>query len=542
MTLFRRVCALGLTAALASAGVVVAALSEQAAGGATTVPGTAPLLVQGGTALGAAPSAPASVTLALALRNQGALKGELAALYNPSSPQYHQFLTPAEFAAQYAPTQATVNAVSAWAAGAGLAVASVSSNRTLVRLVGTTTSVGKAFGTSFETFRMPSGQTYVSNAGTATLPPSLGGAVASVVGLSSLDQASLDPVVAAAPSLNYPSSYGPQGFWQLYNAPAAQTGSGQTVAVLAEGDLTSPHADLTTFENTYGLPHVPWTTVTVDGASTDTSGNDEWDLDTQYSTGLAPEVSSLVVYDGRSLNDSDILDEVNAWVTQDVAPQADFSAGECEVLAQEAGFQTANDQALEQAVAQGQTLFTAAGDTGAFCPAVVGVNGVPAGLPNVNYPAASPYAVGAGGTTVVGGAAPPTELAWYAGGGGLSLFESEPSWQAGVGGSNTGVQRAVPDVAFDSDPESGFNVVVGGTLTVVGGTSGASPSWLGIWARAQGAHGATLGFAAPTVYAEPSGSFYDVELGDNGIYPATPGYDMVTGRGTPNITAFVNGA
>ncbi|HEX3947534.1 MAG TPA: hypothetical protein VHW47_07500, partial [Acidimicrobiales bacterium] len=220
--------------------------------------------------------------------------------------------------------------------------------------------------------------------------------------------------------------------------------------------------------------------------------------------------------------------------------------GECEVLAEASGFVAADDQILEQAVAQGQTLFAAAGDTGAFCPAIVAENGVPAGLPDVNYPAASPDAVAVGGTTIVGpilgNPSPLSEIGWYAGGGGLSVLEPEPADQAGVGGSNLGLGRGVPDVAFDADPNSGFEVIVDGQTTVVGGTSGSSPSWMGIWARAQAAHGGNLGFAGATIYAEPADSFNDITVGTNVLYPCTPGYDYVSGRGTPDIAAFVAAA
>jgi subtilase family serine protease len=508
----------------------------------TPIPGTGPTLVQGATDLGPATGQPLSVTLSLPLRNQAGLTSLIAGLTNPSSPNYHQFLTPASFASQFSPTSDTVNAVTGWASSAGLTVTSVSSNRTLVTVTGALSQLGQALGVTFDSYRMTNGQTYVSNTQTATVPAALAGDVSSIVGLSTLGKVQLAPTAAPTGTVSFPSSYGPRDFWSFYNAPANQTGAGQTIAVLAEGNLSSPQADLATFEKTYGLPTVPWTTIPTGAASTDTSGNDEWDLDTQYSTGLAEDVSSLLVYDAPSLADTDILAEMNKWVTDDQAKQANFSAGECELLADTSGFLTSNDQVLEQGVAQGQTLFTASGDTGAFCPLLVGVNGVPAGLPGVNYPAASPYAVGVGGTTILGGPSPLSEIGWYAGGGGQSLLEAEPSYQAGVGGSNLGLRRGVPDVAFDADPNSGFNVIVGGQTTVVGGTSGSSPSWLGIWARTQAAHGGILGFANATIYAEPLTSFNDIELGTNVLYPVTPGYDYVTGRGTPNITSFIGAA
>lgn len=509
-------------------------------GALSTVPGTQPTIVQGSTDLGPAPDQTMTATISLRLGDPGGLAAFLAGVTDPASPEYHQFLTPEQFAARYGPSPSAVSAVETWATGSGLTVSSVSPNRTLVTLSGDTGAFSRAFVTAFHDYRAPSGQTYVTPVVPATIPPSLAGDVLAVNGLSSLDAVHLDPL--ASPSVSFPSTFDPQQFWSYYDAPAAQTGAGQTIAVLAEGDVTQPQADLTTFEHQYGLPTVPWTTVPTGASSSDTSGDVEWDLDTQYSTGLADDVSSLLVYDGPSLSNSDILTEMNQWVTDDKAPQADFSAGECEALADVSGFLASNDQVLAQAVAQGQTLFTASGDTGSFCPVLVGVNGVPAGAPGVNYPASSPFAVGAGGTTILGSPGPAGEVGWYAGGGGLSAVEPEPAFQAGAGGSNTGVGRAVPDVAFDADPNSGYDVVVSGQTTVVGGTSGASPSWLGIWARAQAAHGGTLGFAAPVVYRVPASSFRDIVVGANGAYPCTPGYDMVTGRGTPDIAAFVASA
>lgn len=172
---------------------------------------------------------------------------------------------------------------------------------------------------------------------------------------------------------------------------------------------------------------------------------------------------------------------------------------------------------------------------------VVGVNGVPAGVPGDNYPASSPYAIGVGGTTVLGPG--PTETSWYAGGGGASIVEGTPDYQSNAGGSFVAaVGRGVPDVALDGDPNSGYRVIVNGQEQIIGGTSAGAPSWQGIWARAQGAHGGTLGFAGPPVYNAPAAAFNDITLGANGLYPTTPGWDYDTGRSTPDITAFVNGA
>jgi subtilase family serine protease len=293
-----------------------------------------------------------------------------------------------------------------------------------------------------------------------------------------------------------------------------------------------------TFEDKFGLPHVAWNQIQVGAPSTDTSGSDEWDLDTQYSTGLAPGVTQLNVYDGASLSNDDILATINRWVTDNSTRQASFSAGECELLAFATGFTDALDVTLAQAAAQGQSLFVSSGDTGVFCAAVVGVNGVPAGIPSVDYPASSPYAVGVGGTTVLGSG--PNEIGWYAGGGGISYFEPAPAYQSAAGGSFVGVNRGVPDVALDADPNSGYDVIVNGTEETIGGTSASAPSWQGIWARIQSGRGGNLGNADPVLYAEPASAFNDITLGANGAIN-TPGYDYVTGRGTPIINTLTSG-
>jgi subtilase family serine protease len=316
------------------------------------------------------------------------------------------------------------------------------------------------------------------------------------------------------------------------------------LAIITEGNLSQPKADLATFEKKYGLPSVTWNQINVGAASSDTSGSDEWDLDSQYSTGFAPGVSTLDVYVGPSLNDSDILTTVNRWVTDNLSKQGSFSAGECDLLAYAAGFTTGLDAVLKQADAQGQTMFFSSGDTGSQCPALTGVNGVPAGIPDTNYPASSPYGIGVGGTSVLSPSGP-TEIAWYGSGGGISPLEPTPSFQSGtsVGGVVPLVNRGVPDVSLDADPESGYDVVVAGTVTVIGGTSASAPSWQGIWARAQGAHSGGLGFAGPVLYkTEPASAYHDITIGSNGLYPAAPGYDLVTGLGTPDITKLVNGA
>jgi kumamolisin len=131
-------------------------------------------------------------------------------------------------------------------------------------------------------------------------------------------------------------------------------------------------------------------------------------------------------------------------------------------------------------------------------------------------------------------------------GGGMSQYFVRPSWQRGPGVVNsydTNSRREVPDISADADPLTGAQVVISGQLTQVGGTSQATPIWAGMMAlidqylRQQGHP--VAGFLNPALYTLAASRpayppFHDITLGDNLAYPATPGYDLATGLGTPS--------
>ena len=426
----------------------------------------------------------------------------------------------------------------------------MSQSRTLVRLRGPSPSVESAFGVRLHRFRGPAFD-YTATLGDARLPAALAGRVAAVLGLGDLGrlEPSLrlpadpplppgDPPPLPRPSVHL-SHYGPADLWRFYDAPPAFRGTGQAIAVMAAGDVSHARRDLALFESRQGLPPVRWTTIQVGAPSTDLAGSPEWDLDTQVSTGLAPDAADLLVYDTTSLSGGDIAAEFARWVADDRAREASASFGACESLAYLTGIIEALDPVLLQAVAQGQSLFAASGDSGSFCPAVIGVNGIPLGLPGPLYPASSPSAIGVGGTTITGQQGPLSELAWKAGGGGISHLELPPGYQSGAGGSYVGVGRGVPDVSLDADPLTGYSVVMDGKDLIVGGTSASAPAWLGIWARAQQARGGRLGFANVALYRAPARAFHDVVAGSQVLHAATPGWDYCTGRGTPDIAVLL---
>jgi pseudomonalisin/xanthomonalisin len=547
----RRARLLGLAAALLLIGVrppaATAAPATVADPGA--VPGTRQLTVPGAADRG--PVAPGSLdlTLVLPLRDRAGAEALAAALHRPGDPAFGRFLVPWQFASRFGADPGSVAAVSAWAGRTGLQVVSVSGSRTLVRVRGPVARIEEAFGVRLHRFHAP-GLDYSGIDRDARMPAALAGRAVAVLGLGDLGRLAPTLRMPAAPSPPEPppppplprvhlSHWAPADLWRFYDAPPGIRGAGQAIAIMAAGDVSHAHADLAIFESRQGLPPVRWTTIRVGTPSSDLGGSPEWDLDTQVSTGLAPDVSDLLVYDTTSLSGGDIAAEFERWVADDRARQASASFGACESLAYVTGIMEALDPLLLQAATQGQTLFSASGDSGSFCPAVLGVNGIPLGLPGPLYPASSPDAVGVGGTTITGQAGPLSEVAWKAGGGGISHLETSPGYQSGAGGSYLGVGRGVPDVSLDADPLTGYSVVVDGKDLIVGGTSASSPAWLGIWARAQQLHGGRLGFADAALYRAPATVFHDIVAGSQVLHTATPGWDYCTGRGTPDITALL---
>jgi subtilase family serine protease len=324
------------------------------------------------------------------------------------------------------------------------------------------------------------------------------------------------------------------------------------------------------------------TVVPVDYQSTEQYGTGEFDMDSQSSTGIAGDVKGLYFYNMGELYESEIVQAFSHWVTDDVAQVASASFGECEFQAALDGGMIAEDSVLTQAVVQGQTLFSSAGDEGSTCGLTIITNGVvPAvGPPQAEYPAASPWVMGVGGTTLFPhpDATYGQEIAWYAGGGGVSFFEGPPFWTNGaspgmvpvwssIGGPGivplAGYQsgRTVPDVSMDADAQiSPISCYFGGSIGGNGGTSLSSPLAAGVFARLQSRHNNQLGNAGPALYGNylafggglgavnkpANGSvdadvagFHDVLAGANGDYQATPGYDMVTGMGSLNINRLI---
>jgi len=192
----------------------------------------------------------------------------------------------------------------------------------------------------------------------------------------------------------------------------------------------------------------------------------------------------------------------------------------------------------------GVTVLVAAGDDGSS-------DGSTDGTPTVDFPAASPFVVACGGTKLaISGSAIGSEQVWNelsanegATGGGVSEVFALPTYQSSAKvpkAPNGFVGRGVPDVAGNADPESGYNVVVDGQQTVIGGTSAVAPLWAGLLALINQSLGTNVGFVNAQLYAaKAEATFHDITSGNNGTYSAGKGWDACTGLGTPDGNALL---
>jgi len=461
------------------------------------------------------------ITVSLKLRHEAQLKAFLA---NPD----HAVLTTAQFRAKYSPTQAQAQEVANYLKSSGFSNVHVAKNRMLVSGDASVGRVQKAFHTHIAKVRTHNGRTAFANTRRARVPLRLRGQVLSVLGLQNVHTLHTFARTADAEqaSTNSITGHNPTEFDAIYGASNLPTASGVTVGIVTSGDLSNVRSDLQQFTSNNGLSSVNTQTINTNGTGSSTSGDGEWDLDSQDIVGMGGgQVGKLIFYNIPSLSNSNLTADFNKIVNDNVAKVVNVSLGECETSAKSDGSASSQDQIFQQADAQGQTISVSSGDSGA--------DECSNGGTTPSWPASSQYVVAVGGTTLDASTTTwNSATAWSKTGGSESTFEPMPSWQQGVG-QNSGAQyRGVPDIAYDADPSSGSLVIVDGQQKQIGGTSLASPLFVGLWARVLAAKGTNFGFAAPKIYNNLTESdFHDITSGSNGGESAATGWDYTTGFG-----------
>ncbi|MBB5035727.1 S53 family peptidase [Prosthecobacter vanneervenii] len=330
---------------------------------------------------------------------------------------------------------------------------------------------------------------------------------------------------SATPQLTSgPTGYTPAQIRHAYGFDKITgNGAGQTIAIIDAYGSPSLANDLKVFCTTFGLPQA---TLGVYYPQGKPSANSGWaletSLDVQWAHAVAPGARIVVVV-AKSASLSNLLGAVDYAVKTLGARQVSMSWGSSE-FSSEASYDSHFNKA-------GVSFFASSGDSGA----------------GVIWPAASPYVVAVGGTTLQIGStgAVTSETGWSGSGGGLSAYYAKPSWQSTF---TSATRRAVPDVSYDADPATGFPVYISnynGTTgwIQVGGTSAGAPQWAAQQALINAARTTSMSSTGSYIYSDATRAyatdFYDITSGSNGAYTATPGLDLVTGLGSPNAAAFV---
>ncbi len=532
--------------------------------------------------------APLTISVVLQPNNAAGLASLLSALYDPSSPRYHQWLPKGVFAARFGPPASVQTQVAGYLQSQGLRILA-SPSPFLVRATGSTAHVEAAFNTHISDYRAAGGTTFFSNDTSVYVPTSLGELVTGVVGLSSTARAHPQYLLTRSAAQhrgavvpNYGGGPGGSGLTPsqlagiydangIYRTGPRGQGAGKTLAVFELSGYTQ--SDITVYEHQFfgTRENVPLVDVNVDGGpinpmcpTGDTclpgySGDIEVEADIEAQIAIAPRINSIRVYNAPSdLTGQTEIDEYLAIARDDTADSISSSWAECE---QDAGFANAQAEsiAFQQMAAQGQSMFAASGDTGAFgCLRDVGSPYL-TDLAILD-PSSQPWVTAVGGTSFesydpASNNHPtyPTgvETVWNplnlcsgspnglshcdtfgAGGGGNSVFWPRPAYQGGPGvqtsysrqypycsqASAGQACREVPDISANAD---GFNpyaeyctgnpntnstcATFSSTLNQPGwfgqgGTSLSSPLWSAIIALSDSYHEDRTGVANVALY------------------------------------------
>jgi subtilase family serine protease len=515
---------------------------------------------------------------------QRALRNHLvAAVQNPVSPDYHRWLSPDDYAAQFGASSADIDRAAAWLRSHGLSVDGPSRTATRLAFSGTVAQVEQAFQTQMHHYRID-GETHFAMSQAPSVPAELAAVVVGLHGMHDfrpqapsnrlVPQYALPVPAPDGGTTNFPV-LAPADFAQIYDVhslyAANITGSGQTIAIAGQSDFND--ADIAAFRATFGLPaSVPQRTlVPGSGSAYTTLELIEAEIDLEWAGAVAPDATLRYVFTGDAPN-VNALDALVYAIEQRSARVISLSYGRCEE------WFTPDDAAFEAgygdiAALEGVSVVVAGGDTGAAaCDGQSSLTAVRGKI--VLFPASVPSFVVVGGTQFeltssnqsmylsgqLDAVSYIPEAAWNetlldidagygglgAGGGGVSRLFAKPYWQV-ARTPNDGF-RDVPDLALSGSADTlPYAVSMSWTaadgdaqapqpeaLTAYGGTSLGAPAFAGVLAllnqavsaAAPGAS-AGLGNPNPILYALAQNpafgpAFHDITTGDN-IVPCAPG-------------------
>jgi uncharacterized protein (TIGR03437 family) len=530
----------------------------------------------------------ATVYLKPSAAQQTALEQLLAAQQNPTSADYHRWLTPEQYADRFGASQNDVNRISAWLESQGLRIQRVARSRNWIEFGGTAQQVGNALRTQIHQY-VENGESHYANSSDPSIPAALGGVVLGLHGLNNYRLKPRSRMRSLAPRNTTGSGehqMAPDDFAIIYDVQrlydAGLDGTGQKLVVVGQTDIKL--SDITAFRTKFNLPAINLQQILVP-RQTDPGVSDsdlpEADLDIEWSSSVARNANIIYVYSG------DVFTSLREAVNQAYAPVITMSYGLCE--GGDLVDLPSERQIAQQANAEGITWLASSGDNGAAdCEdsgATIAQDGLavdaPGSIPEVTSMGGTEFNEGNGsywGANTANQASALSyipEMVWNdtssagglaAGGGGASIFFPKPVWQTGPGVPNDSV-RHVPDISIASSADhDGYFVYTGGSLQIYGGTSLAAPTMAGIvtllnqYLVTSGAQQlAGVGNINPTLYRMAQSSqtafHHDVTVGNNSVpcvtgspncssglmgYNAGTGYDQASGLGSPDAYNLVH--
>jgi subtilase family serine protease len=436
----------------------------------------------------------------------------LAAQQNPSSPLYHQWLTPDTFANRFGMADEDIAAAETWLQSQGFHIESTARSRDRITFSGTAAQVQSAFGTDIHYYQVD-GEQHFAPAADLTLPNELASVTAAVLHLSNF-RPKPNVKVQTRPKPDYTDfttgahyliPYDVAAMYDLAPLYETSDGSGQGLAIVGQSYVdTSSSSKIATFQDfSSGLNPVTPVLVPGSGVQAISLGDEgESEIDLEYSSGIAYKSNIFFVYVGANQN-YDVFDALTFAIDQKIAPVISISYGVCESLMSTTDLDQGNSL-FEQASAQGQTLVAASGDSGSTACAQytsAGLSLTQEQALSISYPADSPYVTAVGGTQMAPGtfaagsssywaaASSDTpglllsyvpEVVWNEGstsfgiaasGGGASAHFTRPTWQTGVPGITPGAFRLIPDVALQASIESPGFLLCSDDATLAGPNS-----------------------------------------------------------------------
>ncbi len=549
------------------------------------------------------------LVFALTAAQQSSLDSLLQQQLDPASANYHKWLTPEQYADRFGLSATDMQRAAQWLRRQGFRNATPARSRTWIGFSGSAAQVESAFHTPIHRYVI-NGNTHYANTSEPSLPGAFRDIVLAITALNDFRPSPRGIVVHPhfTSEISGKHFLAPDDFATIYDIQALYgsgiNGSGQSIAIVGQSDLSKDtnhgnQYDVVTFRNVSNLPSVSLQVLLVPGDKDPgiVSGDvDEANLDVEWAGAVARYASLIYVNSQNAL-----FNAMQYAIDQDLAPVISVSYGLCEAQLSSSEVSTLT-MVTQQGNVQGQTIVASSGDSGpADCdfstdpnnPVKIATHGYA-----VDMPASLPSVTGMGGTEFSEGDATGAtqywsgtnngnngsalsyipEMVWNdtvlngslaASGGGVSKLFSKPSWQTGTGVPADG-QRDVPDLAISSSADhdgylicSQSSCVTGyrksdQTLTVIGGTSAATPTFAGVVALIVQKTNDRQGNVNQYIYslaASSPNAFHDITTGDNMVpcmagstdcpasgmigYSAGPGYDLTTGLGSVDAAALV---